>query len=56
VPRYFKEKEDNIEVKVLLKETVDRGGKPKKKGRKKPKKKKGDKGDKPPPEKMTLLK
>lgn len=56
VPRYFKEKEDNIEVKILLKEVVDRGGKKKKKkgGGKKKKKKKTE--DKEPEPKMTLKK
>ena len=59
VPRYFKEKDDNIEVKILLKEAVDRPGG--KKGKKKPKKKKkGKKKDKDKEEKvedkMTLNK
>jgi len=53
VPRYFKEAEDNIEVKLALQEEVDRGGKKKKKkGGKKKKKKK--KTEEEPEEKMTL--
>jgi hypothetical protein len=54
VPRYFREERDNIEVKILLKEAVDRGGKKKKKkgGGKKKKKKKTE--DKEPEPKMTL--
>jgi hypothetical protein len=32
VPRYFKEVEDNIEVKIAFKETVVRPGKKKEKG------------------------
>ena len=53
VPRYFREETDNIEVKLLLKEAVERPGKKKKK--KKAKKKKKKKGaEKPPEPKMTL--
>ena len=59
VPRYFKEKDDNIEVKLLLKEAVERKG-DKKAKKKKPKKKKGKKKDKDKEEKeedkMTLSK
>lgn len=55
VPRYFREETDNIEVKLLLKEAVERPGKKKKK--KKAKKKKKKKGaEKPPEPKMTLQK
>jgi hypothetical protein len=55
VPRYFKEKDDNLKVKLMFKEEVERaGGKKKKKGgRKKKGKKKKDKDEKPIP-KMTL--
>lgn len=55
VPRYFKDKEDNIEVLIKLKEEVDRGGKKKKKkgGGKKKKKKKAEAEPEP---KMTLKK
>ena len=53
VPRYFKEADDNIEVKLALQEEVDRGGKKKKKPKKKKKKKmKAEDGEKEP--KMTL--
>lgn len=56
VPRYFKEKNDNVLVKLLFKEEVERAG-AKKKGKggrkKKGKKKKKDKDEKPIP-KMTL--
>ena len=59
VPRYFSEKEDNIEVKVALKEAVDRGGqktkKSKPRGNKKNKKKK-KKEDEEVEDKMTLKK
>jgi hypothetical protein len=56
VPRYFKEVGDNLMVKLLFKEEVERaGGKKKKgKGRKKKGKKKKDKGDEKPIPKMTL--
>jgi len=54
VPRYFKDKEDNIEVLVKLKEEVDRGGKKKKK--KKAKKSKKKKAEVEPEPKMTLKK
>jgi hypothetical protein len=59
VPRYFKEREDNIEVKIILKEAVERAGAKKPKKPKKPKKKgkKKDKDkDEKKEEKMTLLK
>ena len=53
VPRYFKEADDNIEVKLALQEEVDRGGKKKKKPKKKKKKKKkAEDGEKE--SKMTL--
>jgi hypothetical protein len=56
VPRYFKETQDNIEVKVLIKEAVEtRPGKKKKGKPKKAKKKKKKKGEEKEPEpKMTL--
>merc|ERR1719272_2888052 len=56
VPRYFKEVEDNIEVKIAFKETVVRPGKKKKKGRRKKKGKKKKKKDDVPIDKMTLWK
>ncbi len=60
VPRYFKEKDDNIEVKVAIKEAVDRGGgaKKKKKGGvvKKKGKAKKKKVEEEVEEKMTLKK
>jgi hypothetical protein len=57
VPRYFKEVEDNIEVKVLLKEPVQRPGTKKtKKASSKKKKGKKKKGDEQQEEKMTLKK
>jgi IQ and AAA domain-containing protein len=56
VPRYFKEVDDNIEVKIAFKEAVVRPGKKKKKGRRKKKGKKKKKKDAPPPDKMTLWK
>ena len=58
VPRYFGEKEDNIEVKVALKEAVDRGGKvAKKKAPRKAKKgKKKKKVEEEVEDKMTLKK
>lgn len=59
VPRYFAEKEDNIEVKVAIKEAVDRGGGTKKKGgaaraKKVSKKKKKKATEEVEEEKMTL--
>lgn len=56
VPRYFKETQDNIEVKVMIKEAVEtRPGKKKKGKPKKAKKKKKKKGEEKEPEpKMTL--
>jgi len=55
VPRYFKEADDNIEVKLALTEEVDRGGGGKKKKSKKGKgKKKKKKVEEEPEEKMTL--
>lgn len=60
VPRYFKETEDNIEVKILLKDAVDRGGAGGKKkkvgGGKKGKKGKKKKTEEEQEEKMTLKK
>lgn len=59
VPRYFAEKEDNIEVKVAIKEAVVRDGGAKKKGgavraKKKGKKKKKGTTEEVEEEKMTL--
>jgi hypothetical protein len=58
VPRYFAEKEDNIEVKVAIKEAVIREGGSKKKGgavrAKKSKKKKKKNTEEEIEEKMTL--
>jgi len=55
VPRYFKEVDDKIEVKIAFKEAVVRPGKKKKKGRKKKGKKKKKK-EEVPVDKMTLWK
>jgi hypothetical protein len=54
VPRYFKDTEDNIELNVVFKEEVDRGGKKKKKKASKKKKKKKAAEEEEPPEKITL--
>jgi hypothetical protein len=60
VPRYFKEQEDNIEVKVALKEAVERGGVggkvKKKKAASKKKGKKKKKVEEEIEDKMTLKK
>lgn len=54
VPRYFKETQDNIEVKIMIKEAVERPGKKKKAKPKKKSKKKKKSEDKEPEPKMTL--
>jgi len=60
VPRYFKEQEDNIEVRVALKEAVERGGLggkvKKKKAAAKKKGKKKKKVEEEIEDKMTLKK
>lgn len=54
VPRYFKDTEDSIDLDIVWKEEVDRGGKKKKAKKAKKKKKKKAAEEEEPPEKITL--